>query len=371
MLNRVLLSERVRRLLPLLALANLVGIAIAVIAPFHAPVNGIDRVAGGGLRFGEYGTIFSEGPFLAPSESSPVTIEFLMQCRLMDDSNTFLAFYDSARGISVSFHQRAYDFAIQRWNTGDAIEPASRKEMLVANVFRPDRAVLVAAASDGQSTDVYVDGMLAGSNRNFGFARADLAGRRAVFDAPRSTSSWGGVFRAFAVLETRADAAAVRRHWETWPRLLPEDRPAALFVFDEPSGSRLRNTYSGASDLVIPHRYTVLDQVRLGIPAGIHWKDVVVNIIGFVSIGFLISALLTAYGVSRPALVALTLNFVLTLVVETIQSLLPTRDSSLADVISNTIGAAAGIWLYRSISSATSSVATVPPRSSSRRGSSN
>ena len=78
--------------------------------------------------------------------------------------------------------------------------------------------------------------------------------------------------------------------------------------------------------------------------------DITVNILGFLPFGFFLSAWLRlvknlpaprAYGIS------ILLGFCLSLAIELIQVYLPTRDSSLMDVFSNTMGTAAGVLLFK------------------------
>jgi glycopeptide antibiotics resistance protein len=75
---------------------------------------------------------------------------------------------------------------------------------------------------------------------------------------------------------------------------------------------------------------------------------VLINIVGFIPFGFLFCAYLSLAGrIKRPALVTILLGFTLSLTIESLQAFLPTRDSSTADVINNTLGTCFGVWLYR------------------------
>jgi glycopeptide antibiotics resistance protein len=106
--------------------------------------------------------------------------------------------------------------------------------------------------------------------------------------------------------------------------------------------------------LYIPDRYLVLDQVLLCPfweefhPTWSYWKDVLVNIAGFVPFGFLFCAYFSlARRMKRLALVTILLGFTLSLTIESLQAFLPTRDSGTTDVITNTLGACFRVWLYR------------------------
>jgi VanZ family protein len=76
--------------------------------------------------------------------------------------------------------------------------------------------------------------------------------------------------------------------------------------------------------------------------------DVAINIFGFAPFGFFLSAWLQERNLSagRSVLFTLLLGISLSLAIELAQSYLPTRDSSLLDLASNTMGAAVGVLLF-------------------------
>ena len=81
---------------------------------------------------------------------------------------------------------------------------------------------------------------------------------------------------------------------------------------------------------------------------GIYWTDVLVNISGFVPVGFfLLNYLSLIQQIKRPAATVILIGFFLSLTIEILQWFLPTRDSDMTDLISNTFGTAIGVSLYR------------------------
>ena len=80
-----------------------------------------------------------------------------------------------------------------------------------------------------------------------------------------------------------------------------------------------------------------------------YWKNVGINVGGFVSLGFFFCAYLTIAGqINRPALVTIIFGAVVSLTIEVLQSYLPTRDSGMTDLITNTLGAGLGTALFHS-----------------------
>jgi len=83
-------------------------------------------------------------------------------------------------------------------------------------------------------------------------------------------------------------------------------------------------------------------------PNWAYWDDVLINIAGFVPLGFLFCAYFSLAGrIKRPFLVTILLGFTLSLLIETLQAFLPTRDSGTTDLITNTLGTYLGSELYR------------------------
>jgi glycopeptide antibiotics resistance protein len=81
------------------------------------------------------------------------------------------------------------------------------------------------------------------------------------------------------------------------------------------------------------------------------WKylsDVLLNIAGFVPVGFLLCAYLA---LTRPRANAILYSVlaggVLSFAIEVMQAYIPRRISGVTDIITNTLGAALGAWLAR------------------------
>jgi VanZ family protein len=74
-------------------------------------------------------------------------------------------------------------------------------------------------------------------------------------------------------------------------------------------------------------------------------SDVAVNVLGFVPFGGLLVIYLKnsrAWSNRKAIILAILLGFVVSLVIEVLQVFLPTRDSSLLDLINNTLGTGIG-----------------------------
>ncbi len=132
--------------------------------------------------------------------------------------------------------------------------------------------------------------------------------------------------------------------------------PDALYLFDEHSGERIRNHTYDQSHLQIPATFKPLRRTMLGMPGKGQWfklwnlMDVAINILGFIPLGFFLSAWLQQakkFSAARVYSISILVGFCVSLSIELTQAYLPTRDSSLLDVINNTLGTAIGAFLLK------------------------
>jgi glycopeptide antibiotics resistance protein len=131
-----------------------------------------------------------------------------------------------------------------------------------------------------------------------------------------------------------------------------------LYAFDEGLGERVYNKLGDGSDLIAPAWMKVL-QIRalswpqweeLGSSSGL--KDVFLNFLGFMPLGFLLIATLSrleGIGSRHVLLATLLIAFSFSLGIEIVQVWIPSRDSSLLDLNLNTLGGLMGALLFRLI----------------------
>jgi VanZ family protein len=345
-----------------------IGILVACLSPYHSPRNQVAWLEqGNGVRLGGYATILSRGALMPsdPTEQGAWTVEIWLRPRNADQSRTILAFYDLRRPRGFLLRQWKTDLVAQSrlWSKEDGEDDVGAQAFCATGIFRRPHVVFLTLASGAQGTSLSIDGTLVRVAHEFRLSRDDLSGQLVVGDSPVEDDSWSGELQGLAFYNRELTEAQIFRHYASWTQTGRPDTPqreglVALYLFDEKSGNVIHNQVPSAADLYIPSRYLEVHHAFLKRP----WdeyrprlgylKNVLINIAGFVPLGFFLYAYLSlGLHVRRGALITILIGGLLSLTMEILQGFLPTRDSGMTDIIMNTLGTVAGVALCRWTSS--------------------
>jgi hypothetical protein len=166
--------------------------------------------------------------------------------------------------------------------------------------------------------------------------------------------------RGIAVYGRPLTPAEVKQDFDAWTANGPPGQSldpnylVALYRFDERTGPIVHNLALGP-DLYIPDHFTILHKSFLSRPWNEfrfdlgYLKDVLLNIGGFIPLGFFFCAFFaTVQPWRRAAITAILLGAAMSLAIEILQFYIPSRDSGMTDVITNTTGTVLGVALRRS-----------------------
>lgn len=344
----------------------LLGILAAGLWPFHAPRNEVSWLShGNGLRFGDYASIVSAGTFKASSSvaDSSCSLEVWLEPSRVDSSGTILAFYQpESRVVPFSLRQSIGDLELHRRSQG-RLDRSEKARIYADDVFSHQEPVFVTISSGASGTTVYVDGALVKRSSNFRLSSSDLTGRFLVGNSPTTTDYWSGQVREVAIYNRELSADEVSEHYANLTKSKQTDlaeSPGAVarYLFNEGNGSVVHNQVDSATDLLIPERFFVLHEQFLETPwrefypEWSYWRDVGINITGFIPLGFVFCAYFASVGrIKQAGLVTIVLGFIVSLTIEVSQAFLPTRDSGMTDLITNTFGTALGailcVWIMK------------------------
>lgn len=336
----------------------LTGILVAGLWPFHAPRNDVSWLsASNGLSFGKYGSIVSAGLFAAnPSLGrNACTVEIWLEPHRVDYTGTILAFYQSAdRSTSFSLRQSLSDLKLERRTQ----EESPKKAEIYVDVFSSLKPVFITVSSGESGVAIYVDGILVRKSSTFKVLSSDVTGQIVVGNAASTVDSWAGQVIALVVYQRELHASEVSQHFAAWtegkPPATTEDAIAS-YRFNERKGNVVHSQVATGPNLVIPERFLVLNQQFLErpwdefFPGRSYWEDVAINIGGFIPLGLCFGAYFSAIqSIKRATWLTIGFGFAVSLTIEVLQSFLPTRNSGMTDLFTNTLGTALGavIWAW-------------------------
>jgi len=337
----------------------LCGILTAGLWPFHVPRNDVAWLPeGNGLAFGPHGSIVSAGAFESRNTSVDATcsIELWVRSAMDGGSGAILAFYQpSDFSVPLALRQSLSDLRVEVGR-----QDGGHSHVYLPRVFLSQTPLFITITSGQQGTTAYVDGREFERFATYHIRQEDLSGKLVVGNTPSGTHEWSGRLLALAVYNQELSPGEVFEHYEKWTMhkvsdLKESGHTVAVYAFNEGTGSVAHNQVDPGTDLLIPSKFFVVHEKFLTwpwnefYPGRSYVKNVAVNIGGFIPLGFFFCAYLSAVRMtSRPALVTIIVGFVVSLTIEVLQSFLPTRDSGLTDVITNTVGTVVGTMLYQS-----------------------
>ena len=366
------LSDQSPRLLGALCLAILFIILVAGLWPFNFLAG--NKVAWlpdqNGVQF--YGQGIIVGPELRnnnqkmPFPDKSITLEIRLRPLLVTGNLPHILTLYDGRTPDIFFVGQWKSHLIIRSRTDN---PSMRKkgkaygEIGLNNALPKDQDCFLTITSGAGGTAVYLNGKLMRSYANHHM----LAGitehpvRLILGNSPTGESYWNGNLLGLAIYNRVLSVDQVSKDYEAWTGKAPllisaDDGCLGIYPFNEKKGTRVHNEINAIDTLTIPEIFTPAQRKILSpFLVGYQWnlssvQDIATNILGFIPFGFFFSAaLLKITRLKRlPAyLIIAILGAGLSFAIELIQAYLPTRDSSLTDVIMNSAGTILGAIVYQ------------------------
>jgi VanZ like family/Concanavalin A-like lectin/glucanases superfamily len=304
------------------------------------------------VRFSGQGLLLSKRLLTAQGNTSDksCSLELLLRPQSINGAYTILSFY---------VPNKPKQFLVRQWTDGlvvthDAANGPNRAEFDMDHIFQPGKLLLLTITSGRNGTDVYLNGSWAHTFSTFRVSPNELSGEIVIGGSPVEYEPWIGELHGLAVYSKELTAADVARHYASWISGIENASSdfggaIARYTFSESAGNEIRNEVAPGPSLVIPENFGVPHKAMLISPAkefattreyGLH---VLLNIAGFVPLGFILCAYLSLMFRRRNAILCTTFTAgTLSLVVEVLQAYIPQRVSDTTDVIANTVGATLG-----------------------------
>jgi hypothetical protein len=342
-----------RKVVTLLTVGIWIGIFVTGLWPFNfVPGNQIRWLPGGaGLRFDGYGQVYSSvGAFSprGPDGAAEATIELVFTpSKSYRDASTVFSLVNQDE-VSFAIGQSITDLFLQGSFTQGVGKPVEK--LWIDDVCASAREVFVTVTLDTRHVDVYLDGRLA---RSFPvLTRTDTLSGKVLVGHSVNGGPWIGSVARLSIFEGTLDAAEISRRYEQWTQTRHLDRDVnhrgAAYEFVTPGANFVRNVGVTGPDLTIPKTFRLLEPKVLDWPDHLDRSvavDAIVNLAGFIPFGLgtcLCLRVWAGWGFSRCVAMTILVGASVSLTIELLQVFLPTRDSSLADLVTNILGAASG-----------------------------
>ena len=350
------------------SVAILFGILIFGLIPkdFHFS-NGVNWIKDqAGIRFSKYGIAYTH-PFIELvegeiSEPNSFSIEIALKPESYDEKgfNFILALHSGENSHQLLMGQYLSWIILMN---GDDYDHKRRTKRIAVNTASPSpTARFVTITTGKEGTQVYLNGQRVRTKKNLTLKIPN--GRKARLMIGNSTNgrnSWQGDVYGLAFYGHTLTAQDAARHFNRWFQdqnfsFAKKDKPFVLYFFDEKEGLRALDHSGGNHHLEIPSKMQILEREILSPTWSLFKlnrsfiKDFVLNLVGFIPFGFILSATLFKLGGTfekNNVLITVVLCFTLSLIIEILQAWIPSRSSHMLDLILNTLGAFMGTIIYR------------------------
>ncbi len=357
-----------RENLGILCLAITLVILVVGLWPFNFWVN--NKVEWlkleNGVHFYGQGIIFSDQIISDPKRPLFLDGPFSIEIWLQPDSEPYS---NLPRVFSLYEGQESEILFLAQWKSTlifrtKAQQPNGRWFYTgggVANAFPKGKRRFITITVEEKAIHIYSDGILERTLPGYSLPPKNGATINQIIlgNSPEGKNYWVGSILGLAIYNRSLSLERVLRNFQLWtngklPTLFEEENPMALYAFTERYGTQIhdqrhRLILSIPSKFEVPQKSILVPpwkELRLNFS---YFKDIVLNLIGFIPFGFLISAYLNtkkATASHKLPMIVLLLGTCFSLTIEMFQIYLPSRSSQLMDFFSNILGTALGLGLF-------------------------
>ena len=324
--------------------------------------NEVEWVEGrAGVRFGRFARVETE-PFLSREQAAALNQGgYALEVELDPAPDPHGGFR-----VLASFHSGvdATQLIVGMWRSqlivmnGDDYNNKRRVPRITADTSKfPKDPLWLTISSTTNGTSLFLNGkpVATSTKLHLTLPGEPEAGRMMLGNSASASHPWLGVISFVSLLPRPLTASEVESRWRTRGDPSASTTEALLlYRFEEAGGSTIRNHGLQFASLTIPPRLHALGRrflqgsLATSTPSHSLTLDTVVNFIGFMPFGAAVAIVLRSSRRSSCRIIFITLfvGFALSLTIELTQAWMPSRDSSLRDLLLNTAGAPLGAWLW-------------------------
>ena len=317
-----------------------------------------------GIQVNNYGIAFSP-PFLEAGGSGSaghagLTIELAFQPQTPPSGHfSFLMVFDNGDD-SRQLLLGQWRTSLIAMNGDDYAHRRKLKRISVNTAKLPGDILFLTIVTGDKGTRFYCNGKPVATRQDLTLKLpAGSPSRLIVGNSAYGKHTWQGAIFGLAIYRHLLTTDTINTHYHEWQRdrhfgFALQDRPLVAYALDEGKGEKARDL-AGTADLELPRRMKVLRREVLTPPWKTHeynrdfFVDAVLNFIAFIPFGFCAVAALKQLGGRLKAKafhLAALIGIMTSLLIELTQCWLPSRSSTLLDLILNSLGAVVGVVLY-------------------------
>ena len=317
-----------------------------------------------GIRFSRFGIAYTN-PFndlIAANISG--TDDFSLEIALKPASyrgyrfKFILALHDGKDSEQLVMGQWRSSFIVMNGDDYAYRRKSKRIAADAADAASPSPAArFVTITSGKEGTRIYLDGEPVRTQKDLTLKMPPRGnGRLLLGNSAYGKHPWQGDIYGLALYRHTVTSREAADHFKRWAEdrsfsYAADGNAFALYLFDEKAGTRALDHAGGNLHLEMPSRMQVLEKRILAPP----WKgfmfnrsfttDIIINLFGFIPFGFILFATLVRFGGTfdkHAIFFTVILCFFVSLVIEILQAWIPSRSSSMLDLLLNTLGAWVG-----------------------------
>jgi hypothetical protein len=295
----------------------------------------------------------------APSESGSFTIDMdLKPAREWTRGVPHILAFIDRSGNEAFYLGQWKQSLIVRWFTYDQTGRRRVKEIGARDALIKGKMQRLTLVWSRTICSIYVNGELVNNFQDISLLgeKESIRGYSVVLGNSRSVKGpWTGSVLALKVYERALNETEIAQDLSVPAKSASHESLIAAFELDKNHSTSVPDLSGNQNTLSVPERVTLTNAILAWPNWGIQKdsrpsKDIVVNILGFVPLGFLFALWRGQVNGSRrwrSLLLAVLVGALISLVIEVTQAFIPARDSSMVDVICNTGGTVlgAGFWV--------------------------
>jgi VanZ family protein len=317
---------------------------------------------GKGLQFGGHGVVFSRGPVerTRAKGDSACTLAIRLQpdAIMRGASGTLLGVYTPEKPSQFRLMQWR-DVLLIRRDYRDADNHSKTTAVDLDHAFLTRELVSFTITSGPDGSVAYRNGMRAAGITRIGISCEDFAGQLVLGDSAVMDNAWRGNILDLSIYDRELTPQEIASKYASWNGDQTDQEPGgeqhlvAQYTFTEGRGPTVHGRPRSAPDLYIPDIFKVPHKKMLmwpweESPDKRNFRDISINILGFVPFGFVFAAyLLWNRNVGHATIVTVLCGAAISLMIEILQEYIPGRDSGILDIFTNTFGTFLGVLLFR------------------------